>query len=471
MKKITDETVRKFREHLINEEKSRATTDKYIRDLKAFASWLGGEELSKTKVLEYKKHLTENYVPVSVNSILSSLNSFFEYAEEFGLKVKNLKIQKQIFAKVEKELTKAEYERLLKAAKSKGNRKLNLIMQTICATGIRVSELRYINVESLKEGRAKVNMKGKMRVIVIPDELCRMLKKYAAEQKISGGSNMHAGLLAANEILNNDKNTADSRKYVVLVSDGLIRLFTGSDGKTKDIYYQYTYSDPTGEKRVGTGDKEISPKNCVYFGMIDEWTRVRTKQAAARLIPYGDWDTYFSKVRDWVKADGDTYALNYETYGNDPTDEIKNKENGDITDQNFKYIGHNDYDNHAMAPDRAVYEAYNSFTKMTNSGFHCYAVLPGSGTPFGTAFMGAMNSYAKNGENVDFNNIGTDILYAVGACSVIEDIMEATNSHEYVWTDAKNSTERWTKKLSQRDWLAMENELFRKTDGGNAKKR
>ena len=140
MKKITDETVRNFREHLINEEKSRATTDKYIRDLKAFASWLGGEELSKTKVLEYKKHLTENYVPVSVNSILSSLNSFFEYAEEFGLKVKNLKIQKQIFAKVEKELTKAEYERLLKAAKSKGNRKLNLIMQTICATGIRVSE-------------------------------------------------------------------------------------------------------------------------------------------------------------------------------------------------------------------------------------------------------------------------------------------------------------------------------------------
>ena len=240
---------------------------------------------------------------------------------------------------------------------------------------------------------------------------------------LMGGSNMHAGLLAANEILNNDKNTADSRKYVVLVSDGLTRLFTGSDGKTKDIYYQYTYLDPTGEKRVGTGDKEISPKNCVYFGMIDEWTQVRTKQAASRLIPYGDWNTYFSKVREWVKADGDTYALDYETYGNDPTDKIKNKENGDITDPNFKYIGHNDYDNHAMAPDRAVYEAYNSFTKMTDSGFHCYAVLPGSGTPFGTAFMGAMNSYAKNGENVDFNNIGTDILYAVGAGSVIEDKM------------------------------------------------
>lgn len=187
MKRITDETVRNFKEYLINEEKSRATTDKYIRDLKAFAAWLGGEELSKAKVLEYKEHIITKYAPASVNSILSSLNSFFEYGGECGLKVKNLKIQKQIFAKVEKELTKAEYERLLKAAKSKGNRKLNLIMQTICATGIRVSELRYISVESLKEGRAKVNMKGKMRVI-IPEELCRMLKKYTAEQKISGGS-------------------------------------------------------------------------------------------------------------------------------------------------------------------------------------------------------------------------------------------------------------------------------------------
>ena len=188
MKRITDETVRNFKEYLINEEKSRATTDKYIRDLKAFAAWLGGEELSKAKVLEYKEHIITKYAPASVNSILSSLNSFFEYGGECGLKVKNLKIQKQIFAKVEKELTKAEYERLLKAAKSKGNRKLNLIMQTICATGIRVSELRYISVESLKEGRAKVNMKGKMRVIIIPEELCRMLKKYTAEQKISGGS-------------------------------------------------------------------------------------------------------------------------------------------------------------------------------------------------------------------------------------------------------------------------------------------
>lgn len=188
MKKITDKIIKKFKEYLIDEEKSKATIEKYIRDLTVFVSWLGGAELNKTKVLGYKEYIISKYAPASVNSILSSLNSFFDFTGEYGLKVKNLKIQKQIFAKNEKELTKAEYDRLLAAAKAEGNQKLNLLMQTICATGIRVSELKYITVEALKDGRADVNMKGKLRVIIIPKELCRMLKKYAAEQKISSGS-------------------------------------------------------------------------------------------------------------------------------------------------------------------------------------------------------------------------------------------------------------------------------------------
>ena len=188
MKKITDKIIKKFKEYLIDEEKSKATIEKYIRDLTVFVSWLGGAELSKTKVLGYKEYIISKYAPASVNSILSSLNSFFDFIGEYGLKVKNLKIQKQIFAKNEKELTKAEYDRLLSAAKAEGNQKLNLLMQTICATGIRVSELKYITVEVLKDGRADVNMKGKLRVIIIPKELCRMLKKYAAGQKITSGS-------------------------------------------------------------------------------------------------------------------------------------------------------------------------------------------------------------------------------------------------------------------------------------------
>ena len=188
MKKITNKIIKKFKEYLIDEEKSKATIEKYIRDLTVFVCWLGGAELNKTKVLGYKEYIISKYAPASVNSILSSLNSFFDFIGEYGLKVKNLKIQKQIFAKNEKELTKAEYDRLLAAAKAEGNQKLNLLMQTICATGIRVSELKYITVEVLKDGRADVNMKGKLRVIIIPKELCRMLKKYAAEQKISSGS-------------------------------------------------------------------------------------------------------------------------------------------------------------------------------------------------------------------------------------------------------------------------------------------
>ncbi len=188
MKKITDKIIKKFKEYLIDEEKSKATIEKYIRDLTVFVSWLGDAELNKTMVLGYKEYIISKYAPASVNSILSSLNSFFDFIDEYGLKVKNLKIQKQIFAKNEKELTKAEYDRLLAAAKAEGNQKLNLLMQTICATGIRVSELKYITVEALKDGRADVNMKGKLRVIIIPKELCKMLKKYAAEQKISSGS-------------------------------------------------------------------------------------------------------------------------------------------------------------------------------------------------------------------------------------------------------------------------------------------
>ncbi len=188
MKKITDKTIREFRAYLHDEEKARATVEKYVRDLTAFAAWLGQSRLTKARVLEYKEYLIRSYSAGSVNSMLSSLNSFFEFTGEYDLKVKNIKIQKQIFVKNEKELTKAEYERLLQAAKAKGSRKLNLIMQTICSTGIRVSELCYITKESLRDGRAEVHMKGKLRVIIIPDELCRVLKKYANEEGITNGS-------------------------------------------------------------------------------------------------------------------------------------------------------------------------------------------------------------------------------------------------------------------------------------------
>lgn len=184
---ITKNLIEKFKQYLIEEEKANATLEKYMRDITAFFVWLAGVELDKMTVLRYKEHLTKNYAPASVNSVLSSLNSFFEYNEWHGLKVKMLKIQKQIFAERSKELTKTEYERLLVAAKQKKNERLYYLMQTICSSGIRVSELSAITIEAVKNRKANINCKGKMRVVILPKDLCKMLTEYAKVQKITSG--------------------------------------------------------------------------------------------------------------------------------------------------------------------------------------------------------------------------------------------------------------------------------------------
>ena len=185
---ITRELIEKFKHYLIEEEKACSTLEKYMRDITTFFVWLAGSDVDKLKVLGYKEYLINaNYAPASVNSVLSSLNSFFEFNEWHGLKVKMLKIQKQIFAERSKELTKAEYERLLDAAKQKKNERLYYLMQTICSSGIRVSELSAITIDSVKARRANINCKGKMRVVILPKELCKMLTEYAKRQKITSG--------------------------------------------------------------------------------------------------------------------------------------------------------------------------------------------------------------------------------------------------------------------------------------------
>ena len=187
MRKITEKLVKTFKDYLVNEEKSAATLEKYIRDIKAFVFWLGSRELTKAMVLEYKEHIVESYAVASVNSMLSSLNSFFAYNEWYDLRVKSIKVQKQIFLCKEKELTKAEYERLLNAAQSRKNQRLYYLMQTICSTGIRVSELRFITVEAIKTGKALISCKGKMRVVFLPKELCKLLSAYIKSNSIYNG--------------------------------------------------------------------------------------------------------------------------------------------------------------------------------------------------------------------------------------------------------------------------------------------
>ena len=140
MRKITNELIHSFKTYLIEEEKSENTVEKYIRDVTFFMMWLNGREATKILALDYKKQLCEKYAPSSVNAAISSLNSFFVFIGWHDIRIKALKFQRQIFSNKDKELTKAEYERLLTAAKSKGNERLYLLMQTICSTGIRVSE-------------------------------------------------------------------------------------------------------------------------------------------------------------------------------------------------------------------------------------------------------------------------------------------------------------------------------------------
>ena len=184
---VTAKAIAEFKEHLILEERSEITIEKYIRDVKAFAKYTQNSAITKETVIAYKKHLQENYAVRSVNSMLASINSLFVFLGWHDLKVKSLKLQQQVFCPEEKELTKAEYARLCRTAERKHNERLNLILQTICGTGIRVSELKYITVEAVKNGEAVVNSKAKTRSVFIVKELKQKLLRYAAEQNIKSG--------------------------------------------------------------------------------------------------------------------------------------------------------------------------------------------------------------------------------------------------------------------------------------------
>lgn len=183
---ITTSILAAYKEYLISEERSPATIEKYIRDVAAFAEYVQMSEITKDAVLAYKRQIMQNYTARSVNSMLSSINSLFAFLRWHDLKVKTLKIQRQIFCSEKKELTKSEYARLCEAAEKRSER-LKLILQTICGTGIRVSELRYITVEAAKQGEAVVNCKAKTRVIFIVKELRKKLLRYAKARGIKSG--------------------------------------------------------------------------------------------------------------------------------------------------------------------------------------------------------------------------------------------------------------------------------------------
>lgn len=185
---LTNEAVAEFERYLRREEKSDNTVEKYLRDARAFMIFAEGDEVTKEMVVEYKNRLIEkNYAARSVNSMLASLNSLFSFLDWSDCKAKSIKLQRRTYCPEEKELTKNEYARLVEAAKKSGNKRIGLIVQTICSSGIRVSELKYITMESVERGEATVSLKGKTRTVFIVADLQKKLAKYAEENGIKSG--------------------------------------------------------------------------------------------------------------------------------------------------------------------------------------------------------------------------------------------------------------------------------------------
>ena len=184
---LTDESLNGFGEWLHGEERSSGTIEKYLRDVRALRAWLDGREANGENIAEWKVYLMEqNYQPVTINSMLASVNTYCRFAG-IDCKIKFLRLQRRLFRDEEKELTKAEYERLLSAARSGGKNRLELLLETIGSTGVRVSEVRYITVEAARNGKTQIALKGKIRVILLPKKLCRKLLDYAKRQKIIAG--------------------------------------------------------------------------------------------------------------------------------------------------------------------------------------------------------------------------------------------------------------------------------------------
>jgi len=184
---ITSTILCNFKKHLHENEKSRATIEKYLRDIGKFAVYAGNAAVDKDTVLDYKAALAREYALASANSMLAALNAFFRFAEWYDCCVKQFKLQREAFCPEEKELTRDEYVALIRAADNKNNKRLSLLLQTICGTGIRVSELCFITADAVRKGEAVVSCKGKTRRILIVSALRKKLLSYAKERGISRG--------------------------------------------------------------------------------------------------------------------------------------------------------------------------------------------------------------------------------------------------------------------------------------------
>ncbi len=187
-RQITPKSLQAYGVYLRREEKSRATQEKYLRDARAFARWLEGRPVTRESVAQWKDHLLAlHYAPTTVNAALAALNGLFRFLGWEDCRARFLKVQHRLFRPAERELTRQEYDALIAQALREGRTRLALLIETICATGIRVGEVKYITLEAAQAGRAEIALKGKIRTILIPSKLCRKLEKYAKRQKTTSG--------------------------------------------------------------------------------------------------------------------------------------------------------------------------------------------------------------------------------------------------------------------------------------------
>lgn len=186
-RKITEETLAAFARQLGEEERSPATLEKYLREVRQFAAFLGGREVTRELAAAWREELSARQSPATVNGKLTALDRLLAFLGWEDCRVKHLRVQRQLFRDSARELSREEYARLVETARRLGRGRLSLLMETICATGIQVSEVRYITAEAVREGRTEIALKGKIRTILLPGKLCRKLEKYARQKKITSG--------------------------------------------------------------------------------------------------------------------------------------------------------------------------------------------------------------------------------------------------------------------------------------------
>ena len=218
---ITKTTIEQFEAYLHKEERSNGTVDNYIRNVRELAAWLAGQAVTKEQLVAWKDALqAKRLQPTTVNAKLAAIGCFLRVMGWQDCQVRFLRVQRRVFREKEKELTREEYEKLLATAQQQGSERLALLLETICATGVRVSEVQYITVEAARRGRAEVTMKGKIRTILIPNKLCRKLLKYAKQTKTASG-----------KIFLTRNGTALSRKQIWAEMKSLCQAAGVSPGK------------------------------------------------------------------------------------------------------------------------------------------------------------------------------------------------------------------------------------------------